>query len=825
MATTTYTVKKGDTLSEIAQKFLKDSGYSSIWDYVDRLVELNDLVDSDFIVVGQVLKLSGEADKTKPNTTSRATIKEFGIQSNTDRTLFITWSWDKKLTEKYQVVWYYDSGDGIWFEGSDSEVKTKYALYNAPNNALKVKVKVKPISQTFTTDGVDGRHWSASWSTEKIYDFKDAPPTKPPTPSAKIEKFKLTAELTNIDLNATHIEFQVVANDIAVAYSGRASISKSAVSYSCTVAAGSRYKVRCRSVRGTLKSDWTDYTANMGTIPSTPKGLKECRASSETSIYLSWTAVSNATSYDIEYTTKKTYFDGSDQTTVISNIEFTHYDKSGFTSGEEYFFRIRAVNNEGASGWSKISSVTIGKPPAAPTTWSSTTTAIVGEPLTLYWLHNSEDASKQMRAQLNFIIDGVYSSAYIGSPENKDDEPVTFYSINTTKYTEGTTIEWQVRTCGITFEYSPWSTTRTVKIYAPPSMELNVYDTNDQLVDILDSYPFYISAITYPETQIPVGYCVSIIAEENHTTVDSVGNEKFVNKGDEIYSHYYDVQENLMIEMSANNLSLENNMTYTIKCLAYMDSGLVAEGTYRFTTAWTDEEYEPNAEIAINKETYTAYIRPYCNDGYDNTVPDVTLSVYRREFDGSFTELGSGLDNDKNIFVTDPHPALDYARYRVVAKTNSTGKISYYDIPGQPVGGKAAIIQWDEDWSGFDVTEESRLEQRPWTGSMLVLPYNIDVSDSYKTDTSLVEYIGRKYPVSYYGTQVSTTSSWSMQILKSDKETLYGLRRLANWMGDVYVREPSGSGYWANVTVSFNQKHRATTIPVSISITRVAGGV
>jgi hypothetical protein len=356
-------------------------------------------------------------------------------------------------------------------------------------------------------------------------------------------------------------------------------------------------------------------------------------------------------------------------------------------------------------------------------------------------------------------------------------------------------------------------------------MELNVYDTNDQLVDVLDSYPFYISAITYPETQTPVGYCVSIIAEENHTTVDSVGNEKFVNKGDEIHSHYYDVQENLMIEMSANNLSLENNMTYTIKCLAYMDSGLVAEGTYRFTTAWTDEEYEPNAEIAINKETYTAYIRPYCNDGYDNTVPDVTLSVYRREFDGSFTELGSGLDNDKNTFVTDPHPALDYARYRVVAKTNSTGKISYYDIPGQPVGGKAAIIQWDEDWSGFDVSEESRLEQRPWTGSMLVLPYNIDVSDSYKTDTALVEYIGRKYPVSYYGTQVSTTSSWSMQILKSDKETLYGLRRLAKWMGDVYVREPSGSGYWANVTVSFNQKHRATTIPVSISITRVAGGV
>ena len=64
-----------------------------------------------------------------------------------------------------------------------------------------------------------------------------------------------------------------------------------------------------------------------------------------------------------------------------------------------------------------------------------------------------------------------------------------------------------------------------------------------------------------------------------------------------------------------------------------------------------------------------------------------------------------------------------------------------------------------------------------------------------------------------------------MDIPKSDKETIYGLRRLARWMGDVYVREPSGSGYWANITVSFSQKHTELTIPVSLSITQVEGGI
>jgi hypothetical protein len=412
----------------------------------------------------------------------------------------------------------------------------------------------------------------------------------------------------------------------------------------------------------------------------------------------------------------------------------------------------------------------------------------------------------------------------------EEEDPIDFYSIDTSSYVEGTKIEWRVRTAGVTNEYGPYSTPRTIDIYAPPTVELTVRDSDNQILDVLDSYPFYISITAYPETQLPIGYHISITADDSYTTVDNVGNEKVVNEGDEVYSKYFDFDVNdnsrsIMVEMSANNLSLENNMSYTITCLAHMNSGLIGRGTHDFSTAWTEEEFEPNAEIGVDTETFTAYVKPYCIDGYNNIIEGITLSVYRREFDGGFTELGSGLDNTKNTFITDPHPALDFARYRVVAKTDATGKISYYDIPGYPVGGKAAVIQWDEEWSGFDVTEDARLEQRPWTGSMIVLPYNIDVSDSFKTDTALVEYIGRKHPVSYYGTHVGSTSSWSMQIPKSDKETLYGLRRLANWMGDVYVREPSGSGYWANVTVSFNQKHRAVTIPVSISITRVAGGV
>ena len=272
-------------------------------------------------------------------------------------------------------------------------------------------------------------------------------------------------------------------------------------------------------------------------------------------------------------------------------------------------------------------------------------------------------------------------------------------------------------------------------------------------------------------------------------------------------------------------MNIENSISYTVFVTVAMDSGLTAESYLYFTVMWSDDEYWPDAEIGYDDETYTTFIRPYCENNLGQMIENIKLSLCRREVDGSFTELAKGLDNVKETFVTDPHPSLDYARYRVVSISGSTGRVSYYDIPGYPINEKAVIIQWDEDWTNFDVENESEFEQPVWSGSLLRLPYNIDVSDKNSIDVEFVEYIGRDHPVSYYGTQLGQTSTWSVTVPKSDKETLYALRRLAIWRGNVYVREPSGSGYWANVSVTFSQKHLETTIPVSLDITRVSGGV
>ena len=911
MATTTYTVKKGDTLTAIAKKYNTT---------VKNLASLNGIKNVNKIQVSQKLiistTLSSSSSTTNKTTNSnKATITNFDLQNDTDRTVFATWTWSKSNTENYKIMWYYATGDGVWFVGNDGTETYKQSTYNAPANATKVKFKVKPIAKNRKVNGKETAYWTAEWSTEKEYKFSSNPPVAPGTPSIEIKDLKLTAKLDNLkDLNATHIEFQIVKDDWLTFKTGTAAITTGSASYSCIVTAGSEYKVRARSVDGKAsrsvngkeKSDWSDYSSNVGTPPAAPAGIVEIKALSETSVYIDWKNVKNCDSYTIEYTTKKSYFDSNPAEVKSVSVESVvgHAEITGMESGQEYFFRVCAVKDSNKSGWSEIVSIVIGEEPAAPTTWSSTTTGINTEDLILYWVHNSVDGSAQTYAELQLVVDGVQKNYtitgsgryYINSEgtistveeftEEKDKFNTNSVTLETSGFVEGVKIEWCVRTAGITKKYSEWSVSRTIDIYAQPVLSMILTDPDGDEQFIFQSFPIYVKAIPGPATQTPIGYHLSVVSNETYETVDNVGNDIIISKGQEVYSKYFDIQTDLLVELSANNIDLENNVSYTAKCIVSMNSGLTAEDSGLFGVVWTDESYDPNAEISIDPDTLAAHIRPYCESyvyahykvTYDSStgiytdtgelidplegeiiedayteagdivysyiddagvktlyymtddvigtlVEGVTLSVYRREYDGRFVEIATGLNNTDNTFITDPHPALDYARYRIVAITEETGAVSYSDITGAPVKETAVIIQWDEDWTYFETTNEDEMEEPPWAGSMLKLPYNIDVSDSNKSDVSLINYIGRSHPVSYYGTHLGTTATWNVEVPKSDKETLYALRRLAIWMGDVYVREPSGSGYWANISVSFSQKHCEVTIPVTLSITRVEGGI
>ena len=158
----TYKVVRGDTLSGIAKRYNTTVNY---------LAKLNNIANVNLIYVGQVLKIKETvtvtpsnpkptptptptpkpaASKTTSPAATKVTITAFGLQSDTDRTIFATWSWNRSNTDKYDIRWYYATGDGVRFIGSEEQKSfdnaTPQSTYNAPANATLVKFQVKPIS-------------------------------------------------------------------------------------------------------------------------------------------------------------------------------------------------------------------------------------------------------------------------------------------------------------------------------------------------------------------------------------------------------------------------------------------------------------------------------------------------------------------------------------------------------------------------------------------------------------------------------------------------------------------------------------------------------
>lgn len=752
-------------------------------------------------------------------------ITRMELVPGTKRELYVTFDCNLNEIAEYKLEWY--RWVGFWLLDRTETSKYQHVTYNAASETSAVLVKIMPVSNTRDVNGVETHYWYGQWVQES-YTFAIEPPSPPPVPSVTIDKYNLTATIDNVDDKNDLVEFQIALNDDSVFSSGTSTIITNKASYSCAVNAGDKYKARARVKKDTLYSDWTDWSANANTIPSAQVKAPVCTGSSPTSVIVSWEAIPSAKTYELQYTEKSKYFDGSDAVQSVTGIESTTYEKTGLETGKEYFFRVRATNDQGSSDWSPVSSIVIGKEPDLPTTWSSSTTVITGEKLTLYWIHNAQDGSACAYSRLEMTINGTKETLNIKNKEQNNEDKVNrtmSHEIDTSKYQNGTKIQWKVATAGITMKYGPFSIERVVNVYAPPTLNLKLKNSQDADITVVDSFPIKVAGKAGPVTQSPIGYQLSVISKQTYDTTNEVGNYKRVNAGDTIYSKYFDVGKDLNVTLSAGDVDLENTIQYTMKCVVTMNSGLTTESKIDFNVSWDYDLTVPNADIGYDERTITTRIRPYCIDSNEKYVVNTRLSVYRREFDGSFVLIGDNLVNGQNTFISDPHPALDFARYRIVARSTDTGKVTFLDLPGYPIQEKSVVIQWDEAWTEFQATESGITAIPPWSGSMLKLKYNIDIEDNADVDVELVGYIGRKRPVSYYGTQLNETSTWNVEIPKSDKDTLYALRRLSIWTGDVYVREPSGSGYWANISVSISQTHQEMTIPVTFDITRVEGGV
>lgn len=790
------------------------------------------------------------------------------LQNGTDRTLYATWNCNEGNLKEYQLRWdYYTGNKNVWFIGSETTTTHRQATYNAPNNATAVSLRIKPISKTYKANGADTTYFTGEWSKWAYYYFTaNMTPDTPSVPTVSVDGYTLTASVDVYDTKAYQIVFGVWRDDVGIK-TIRSTVKGSRATMNLTISPGYEYKVRCRAASMLYKySPWTQFSNIVTTAAGTPRKILWVKAKGSDAngytVEVLWSTVRNADSYVVEYTTNKSHFDRSSDvqsTTFSESCGGTAYI-SGLAGGQTWYFRVKATNSVGDSKWTAAKSIVLGSKPDAPTTWSETTTAVIGESVNLYWVHNSVDGSAETSAQVQITINGRTTTYDLENSSQTtvgdDNTPQTrSYTVNTQDMSQGSAILWKVRTKGVVNAYGPWSTQRKIIIYEQPRLEFaartiknwqwdpfnfttdTIYNTSDSVGGVLDqitTFPFYVRGVVSPSTQHVVSYSLTITALESYIGSDYNGEDVVVAAGEDVLSRYYAATSNNFLDLiSAGDVRLGDSVNYRITLKASLDSGLSCEAYHELPVDFADQEYEPDAEIGIDPDNYSAFIRPFCADNNGDLISDVILSIYRREYDGSFKLIEQFVENINQSTIVDPHPALDFARYRIVSMSKTTGIVNYSDLPGYPVNEPAIIIQWDEKFHAFDAEPDADapsddidiLSAPLHTGSMLRLPYNVDVSDSYAPDVAFANYIGREHPVSYYGTQRGVTASWNTEIPANDKETIFALRRLAAYMGDVYVREPSGIGYWAQVTVSFSIAHNEVTIPVSFNITRVEGGI
>lgn len=150
------------------------------------------------------------------------------------------------------------------------------------------------------------------------------------------------------------------------------------------------YKFKVRAKKGSSYSQYSnEVEIIVGLAPDADPVLVSATPTGQNSIVLTWTcAATNETGFEVWRSA-----DGSNYTllTTIAQPNATTYEDTGLTSNTAYYYKIRAYNSHGYSGFSSSASGTTEADLDAPT--GLIATALNSTSIRLDWINNALDAS------------------------------------------------------------------------------------------------------------------------------------------------------------------------------------------------------------------------------------------------------------------------------------------------------------------------------------------------------------------------------------------------------------------------------------------------
>lgn len=522
---------------------------------------------------------------------------------------------------------------------------------------------------------------------------------------------------------------------------------------------------------------------------------------------------------------------------------------------------------------------------AAPTAIDTLAGYASDEAITLAWVHNSAQESTQSGYQVEVTVTkpgGLPTSRVVEAMEPTDGSTYTLDVGDWGLAADGTRVEWRVRTCGAQFRvYGPWSRTQSFQVFARPAASVSVPSEVHAFPIEVEASAVSSGGGSLSDENAAISYTVEIVAGEGFEYEDRDGTMRHVAEGEVVFTRTIDSRDEgfdpsgWVCAVGAMDARIIGGIAYNARATVLTAQGMRAEAEVGFTAYWDDTMPDPFCTAERDLEGYTVLLAPFCGSYSYEEGPDVpsgdvppaeemtaderdamdewvvtpapqdyaseyidgpaepivmnrevydlrentVLSVYRVTPSGP-VEIATNMPNDGSAACLDPHPDFGSTTYRAVATDTETGLQSAYEFEVEmPID--RIVVQWDEQWVEGGV--ESFFAA--YMGNRIELNHNMETSETYAQDAALREYAGRSHPVSYYGTQQGQTASIGGVLVKGyEEETLRKVRELAAWRGDAYVREPLGTGYWANVRPSVSSTFGSAAISVTLDVARVEGG-
>jgi titin len=257
------------------------------------------------------------------------------------------------------------------------------------------------------------------------------PPAAPTAPSGlTVTVVSRSSLLLNWNDNSSNEDaFRIERSSPGVPFRVVASVGSGVTTFTDTgLAANTTYSYRVKAANAGGESAPTDVKSAT-TLPELPAGVTglEVTTVSQTELRLTWSDVSSdETGFKIERSPDGTAF--TQIATVGANV--TAYASTGLAANTKYYYRVRATNAGGDSGYSNVASATtLPNPPAAP--GSLAVSVLSSRSLRVSWV----DASNNETAfQVERSLDGNTFTPRETLPENVTQFDDTGLARETTYY-------------------------------------------------------------------------------------------------------------------------------------------------------------------------------------------------------------------------------------------------------------------------------------------------------------------------------------------------------------------------------------------------------